>query len=144
MEGFALVHGQTIRMEPKGMLHYANGYTNPGYEENKYPLRHIFNLMSEFTGGQEADFYPYWQNQEYLDTQNTDVLGSFYVNSKGEVLLVFCNLSETSQQINVIFQNFNDQLSQVRDPFLDSDILIQNGMFTLDLSSQGYRLLWIK
>jgi hypothetical protein len=143
--GYALVHGEFVRVAPKGLLHYASGHQAPGYQADKYPLRHVYLLMDEFAGADEVEFHPYWNNERFFSSDNPSVLGSFFLNRQGEALLVLCNLENEAASASVAFRFPSGRpVRTIRDPFLNTDLPAQQGRFEVKLLAQGYRLLSVK
>ena len=145
MVGYALLHGETIANSPIGLLNYKNGHQDPGYDKDKFPLRHIYLMMDEFCSEESPAFYPYWNNGEFLKTGRQDLLGSFYVNSRGEALLILCNLKNETGRAKINFKLPSGQIREVSDGFLKTTVPInKDGEMEIEFCPQGYRLLRIK
>lgn len=139
--GYILVHGGMLRCSPVGLLNYANGYQQPSYALEGYPLRHVYLLMETFSGGSDVQFHPYWKKDGVLSVDRPEVLASFYTNAAGKALVVLCNTSKAGVNTKVRL-TLPGGVHAVKDAFLGTAVETDgSGEFATEIGPQGYRLL---
>jgi hypothetical protein len=143
--GYALVHGQIIRNSPIGLMEYRNGYQAPSYAADKFPLRHVINLIEEFSLGGRTEFHPYWKNAVELNVSGGNALASYYSNKAGDVLVAVCNLEKSDAKVTVDLNIPGRRFTGVTDGMLKTAVPVdKTGKVTVDILPQSYRLLLYK
>lgn len=107
----------------------------------------IWKVMSNF-GVNEATWYPYWRNQQFVTVNSESVKISFYMRNS-EVLLVASNLSaqqETEGQISLNSNalNFTNKFTSASDAITGEQIKLEDNTLHLSLPPMRARIIWIK
>ncbi|NQT20627.1 MAG: hypothetical protein HQ592_13045 [Planctomycetes bacterium] len=107
----------------------------------------IWQAMTDFGVG-EAEWHPYWRNQQFLAVQPESVKSSFYVKGR-RALLVVSNLSaekavEAHLEVNAGALGLATRLSSARDAVTGEKVALEAGGPRLDLPPMRARLLVIE
>ena len=131
--GFCLLHDVPVRasrMEPDQRLNTA-----------------LWNVMDRF-GRKQAEWLPYWSNDEYVKVSRRHVYASIYRHPKNGVVAVVANVSNRKVSASV---RFHLQRLKLRpngfashDAMTGKSIDVPDGKFNCNLGVLGWRLLWLK
>lgn len=142
--GFALVHGTALKSYPIHLLDYHTGSQKPSYAPASHSGRQVYLTMRAFAGDGDTAFYPYWNNGEWLTLSDPNVLGSFYVNQNGGVLLALCNRATTPVELDVRFRPpAGARSGAVADALPTGWQAASADAFALTIGPQEYRMLLV-
>lgn len=106
----------------------------------------LWQLSDEF-GRKEAEWLPYWRNSEYVSVQPEGVVVSLYRHVENGVLAVVSNLSREVARVKVAFDLSGPGLGDnpiAKDALSGTPIPLSGGHIDLDLTSLGWKLLWLR
>ena len=116
--------------------------------------RDIWAVMDEF-GRKQADWIPYWRNENYLSVSPKEVCVSLYRHPKNGVLAVVSNLSNRPMTVKLAFNLQSLDLKGCDDatlmkwtlgklkPLARTPVSLRDGRIELKMKSTDWLMLWI-
>ncbi len=139
--GLALIHN----MIPRGVP--IVGQRESSYGRSASSPAKIWRALDWMECGDatKTKFFGYWKNAAYLDTGDTNLLGSFHVRSGEKMMLALLNLDRAAKErtVRIDFKKlgFNAGIHAI-DGITSEDIPVSSdGAITLTFTPEGYRLV---
>lgn len=106
-------------------------------------MSEIWKIEDEF-GVDNAEWYPYWQNQDLVEVSQEDVKASFYIHQKKkDILLIVSNLGRKTIPASLKF-NLHDlgiNSLMARDAMTEEEIPIDKSVLKLSLNKISVRII---
>lgn len=144
-----LLHYRLGRFAPSfavSLLHdvLVRAHSSP---ENLQLASSIWKVTDDF-GRKEAQFRPYWENQDQVTAGPDGVYASLYVHPRNGVLAVVSNLGKTDTRaevgLNLARVGLSGRTLTARDALSGETVPLEGGKFAVPLPTMGWKLVWIR
>jgi len=106
----------------------------------------LWRLADEF-GRKEAQWLPYWRNEEYVTARPEGVLASLYRHERNGTLAVVANLGQKQEEAVVELDLAGLGLgkhAKAVDALTGEALEIDGGKVAVELASLGWRIVWVR
>jgi hypothetical protein len=110
------------------------------------PATTLWKIRDDF-GVKQSRWLPYWSNQDVVKVAPKDCYASLFAHPDGRVLAYVSNLGKAAVDVRLSLNL--DKLAlpanvSAKDAISKAAVKMENGVITLNIPAQDYRIIWVE